>query len=435
LIRSTEAWTSYAISLKIKSSDADGIGVVWRFKDWDNYVWFYWTRQDAIRGISKLVGGQKTAFLRDVEPYAMNVWYDLSITVTKQTIMVAINGSRIYEYTDDTSSEVNGAVGLACFANQDCIFDNIRVQKLDTRPIVLDIDPTHGSVETVIKVTGMYFTDTEPTCIFSLYEDNFNTIVEIGGIFVSSTEVDCTIPSSAPGIEFYVFVGNDPSHPSLDSLKFTIDVPSLSQLSVNSGKTLLISGAGFTNIDIQCKFVPKESTNPSDTIIQLGVFVSSRRITCDIPSILHFWNYQVYVSNDGIFWSRESLQYGANPTISPTMWPTPPTRVRPTPPTMPAVHPTAVPTFAPSPIPSFVGPTDHSANNMKYFILVLGFAAILSFLIGGLIFYIWRRRRSARMFEASLKMQPVNQTPIPVEVEYHPNSMTAHLIQPVEESR
>jgi len=72
---------------------------------------------------------------------------------------------------------------------------------------------------------------------------------------------------------------------------------------------------------------------------------------------------------------------------------------------------------------------------MKYFILVLGFAAILSFLIGGLIFYIWRRRRSARMFEASLKMQPVNQTPIPVEVEYHPNSMTAHLIQPVEESR
>jgi hypothetical protein len=62
-------WTDYTASAKIKSNDNDGIGIMFRYQDENNYYRFTWDMQRSTRNLVKCENGQFTLLAQDSVPY------------------------------------------------------------------------------------------------------------------------------------------------------------------------------------------------------------------------------------------------------------------------------------------------------------------------------------------------------------------------------
>ncbi len=116
-------WLNYDIQMDIMSSDDDSIGVMFRFVDNNNYYRFIWDASNAVRRIERKYKGQFSVLAEDSTPYISNQTYSLLIQVLGEQISLSLDGQTIFNITD--SVPAYGGVGLFCWANVSCHFDNI----------------------------------------------------------------------------------------------------------------------------------------------------------------------------------------------------------------------------------------------------------------------------------------------------------------------
>lgn len=113
-------------------------GLVWRYKDKDNY---YVVRANALEGnvvLYKTENGVRTDLKLKGKSggYGMKVevpkekWSTLRVTAVGDTFEVFVNGKKLYEVQDQTFSEP-GKVGVWTKADSVTYFDNLRVSSLD----------------------------------------------------------------------------------------------------------------------------------------------------------------------------------------------------------------------------------------------------------------------------------------------------------------
>lgn len=129
------------VSVKFKPVKGDGdqaAGIVWRYKDKDNY---YIVRANALEDnvvLYKLENGKRTdlplvgkgrTYGEDVEVPA-NEWSELRVYTKDDLFDVYLNGKKIFSVKDSTFTN-EGKVGLWTKADSYTLFDNFIFKKLD----------------------------------------------------------------------------------------------------------------------------------------------------------------------------------------------------------------------------------------------------------------------------------------------------------------
>ena len=123
-------WREYTFSVEWKSTDDDGIGLIFRAQDENNY-YRYLCVEDEVNGgpfrrIDKCVDGEFTVLALNTSDF---VWPDhfvnISVCCIGDSLSVFDSGTLIVATADSTFPE--GKIGLTCYADDDANFDNVSV--------------------------------------------------------------------------------------------------------------------------------------------------------------------------------------------------------------------------------------------------------------------------------------------------------------------
>ncbi len=121
-------WTDYKVSMTIGSEDNDGIGVMFRYQDNDNYYRFGWNRDKNYRRLVKKQNGEFTLLAEDSVVYERNRSYRLEIVVQGATQQLYIDGALVFSVTD--SGLNSGSIALYSWRNKGGYFDDIVAEEL-----------------------------------------------------------------------------------------------------------------------------------------------------------------------------------------------------------------------------------------------------------------------------------------------------------------
>jgi hypothetical protein len=138
-------WTNYRFKVKLKSTDNDAIGVMFRYQDQNNYYRFIWYREKSLRRLEKRVNGKFYTLAEDVVPYNMGQTYELLILANGKHLKVKIDDEEIFYDAD--SSLTWGTVALYTCYNEANYFDDVHVQDLNGTTLLkedFDDGKAHG---------------------------------------------------------------------------------------------------------------------------------------------------------------------------------------------------------------------------------------------------------------------------------------------------
>jgi 3-keto-disaccharide hydrolase len=124
------AYKDVALSVRARpvSGDVDqGFGVVWRYKDANNY---YITRCNADENnctIYHTVAGRRRPFQNKSIKVAKNAWHTLKLDAAGNHFVVWFDGTKVLDATDDTFKDA-GRVGLWTKADSVIQFDDFSIE-------------------------------------------------------------------------------------------------------------------------------------------------------------------------------------------------------------------------------------------------------------------------------------------------------------------
>jgi tetratricopeptide (TPR) repeat protein len=118
------------VAVNVTTTDDDGIGVVFRWQDVDNFYYFIMDSQRNHRRIGKKVGGVfqdlATAAVDLTKGYTVGTTYALRVRASGANLSAYLNDELILSGQDASLPDV-GRVGLYCWGNQGASFDNLRI--------------------------------------------------------------------------------------------------------------------------------------------------------------------------------------------------------------------------------------------------------------------------------------------------------------------
>jgi tetratricopeptide (TPR) repeat protein len=121
------------LSTSVQSADNDGIGVVFRYIDQDNFYYFLMSAQSRFRRLGKKVMGVfselDTAAVDLATGYTPNTEYQIKI-VARGSEMRAYIDNELVLTGRDTSLTAPGRAGLYTWGSQNAAFDNLKLFKL-----------------------------------------------------------------------------------------------------------------------------------------------------------------------------------------------------------------------------------------------------------------------------------------------------------------
>jgi hypothetical protein len=126
-------YTNVTLSVRARplSGEVDqGFGLVWRYKDANNY---YITRCNADEDnctIYHTVGGRRRAFLNQSVKVAKSTWHTLKVEATGDHFVVWYDGNKVLDAKDETLKDA-GKVGLWTKADSVIEFDDFTVEGRD----------------------------------------------------------------------------------------------------------------------------------------------------------------------------------------------------------------------------------------------------------------------------------------------------------------
>src|SRR5947208_3518182 len=116
-----------AVQFKAISGKGDqGAGIVWRYRDPNNY---YITRCNALEDnctIYHVINGRRQAFLNHNVKVASNVWHTLRLEASGDHFIVTFDGGKVLDAKDETFKDA-GKVGLWTKADSVIAFDDFSI--------------------------------------------------------------------------------------------------------------------------------------------------------------------------------------------------------------------------------------------------------------------------------------------------------------------
>lgn len=135
-LRGAVDWRNVRVRFVLSSNDNDSIGVVFRYRDADNYYRFELNRQFSYRRLIKRVSGVVSVLWEDsANGYELGVDYEIEILLFERQIFGFVNRASQFA-VEDASLEL-GRIGLYCWGNDDSRFKAVTVSSLDRAPLLL----------------------------------------------------------------------------------------------------------------------------------------------------------------------------------------------------------------------------------------------------------------------------------------------------------
>ncbi|MEL7471620.1 MAG: hypothetical protein AAFN27_24465, partial [Pseudomonadota bacterium] len=128
------AWTDYAFQATITPNDDDGIGLLFRYTDPDN---FYKLEADAQTGLVMLTRqfeGRETILARGYGEYTPGEAQDWRVEIEGSTIRTFIDGKAVFGTEVDDRTLTEGTVGLYGWGSENLTFDDVVVTDLGFVP-------------------------------------------------------------------------------------------------------------------------------------------------------------------------------------------------------------------------------------------------------------------------------------------------------------
>ncbi len=155
------AWNDYVYQTSINPVDNDGIGVMFRYNDNDNYYRFRWMNQydfDGAPGIQKRVldvcnNGVWTTLASDGVPYVLSQWYDFEVRAIGDRITTYIDGIQIFDVIDNSID--GGTVALYTWGHSNNYFDDVMVygaSQIPGGPILVGPLPSGETFDFTVSV-------------------------------------------------------------------------------------------------------------------------------------------------------------------------------------------------------------------------------------------------------------------------------------------
>jgi hypothetical protein len=132
-------WASIRFAARMRSTDNDAIGLVFRYVDADNYYRLSLDNERGYRRLVKCIGGTFTTLWEDMTAsYRQSVAFDVRIDAFGNRLTALLNDSPLFDVTDD--SHKFGRVGLYSWLNVGASFEALRVDALETDPVLMRPD-------------------------------------------------------------------------------------------------------------------------------------------------------------------------------------------------------------------------------------------------------------------------------------------------------
>jgi hypothetical protein len=121
------------VAVDVSSEDNDGIGVVFRWQDADNFYYFLMDQERNYRRMGKKVAGVfqelDTAALDATRGYDAGTSYALKIRISGTQLSAYLNDELVLS-GQDASLPNAGRAGLFCWGSAGAHFDNFRIVEL-----------------------------------------------------------------------------------------------------------------------------------------------------------------------------------------------------------------------------------------------------------------------------------------------------------------
>jgi hypothetical protein len=129
-----EAWTDVRIRVTLVPGDDDEIGVVFRYRDADNYYRFSMNRQFGYRRLVVRAAGVTSVLWEEPFVFEMSREYDLELAVFGPRILVYLDETLLLHVIDGL--HLSGRIGLYCWAHQNARFERLLVESIERDPAV-----------------------------------------------------------------------------------------------------------------------------------------------------------------------------------------------------------------------------------------------------------------------------------------------------------
>ncbi|MPZ76505.1 MAG: DUF1080 domain-containing protein [Deltaproteobacteria bacterium] len=143
LTQAGSTWSNYRVTMKIRSTDDDAIGVMFRYQDSDNYYRFSWYAQEKFRRLERRVDGTMLVSVTEKMVFPSIKTYTLQIIAQGSSLKVLIDGKTIFSVTD--TSIADGSIALYSHYNAGSSFDDILIEDLATGSVLLSDNFNDGS--------------------------------------------------------------------------------------------------------------------------------------------------------------------------------------------------------------------------------------------------------------------------------------------------
>lgn len=139
LYTGNSAWRNYAFSTRLCPLDNDGIDVLFRYVDKDNYYRFFMVRDringGPFRALQKRVAGKFTTLKSDKWKYKQKKWYKISVTVKENNIKVYMDDALVFNVNDNSLPRGKIALFTYAMGSPGALFDSIEVTPITTQEI------------------------------------------------------------------------------------------------------------------------------------------------------------------------------------------------------------------------------------------------------------------------------------------------------------
>jgi hypothetical protein len=128
LVGGDPAWTDIRVTVLVRSSDDDGIGLVFRYQSPGDHYRYAMDRERRHRRLVRVHSGGYTVLAEDVFAYELDRDYELTVEALGPLLRVYQDGALVFEVSDPALAA--GQIGAYCWANQGARFADVRVDDL-----------------------------------------------------------------------------------------------------------------------------------------------------------------------------------------------------------------------------------------------------------------------------------------------------------------
>lgn len=138
-------WTDYALEVTATSADNDGVGVLFRYQDAENYYKLEIDAQLGLVQLTRHLDGFETLLARAYGGYTPGEAFDIRIEAEGSRLGAWIDGAEVFGSRVDDTRLPSGTVGLYTWANAGVAFDDLTVTRLGAAPGPNLIEGTDGN--------------------------------------------------------------------------------------------------------------------------------------------------------------------------------------------------------------------------------------------------------------------------------------------------